>query len=110
VNNLLSGVNLPAGCDLHVQPPDGPTGEIFRYTVQSRTGRSTNELLAIQDWTVERQLKSVPGVADIAAFGGTRKVYEISVNPAMLAKYDMTPLEVFEAVQKSNMNVGRRRD
>ena len=106
VNNLLSGVNLPAGCDSHVQPPYGPTGEIFRYTVQSRAGRSTNELLALQDWVVERQLKSVPGVADIAAFGGTRKVYEISVNPAMLAKYDMTPLEVYEAVQKSNLNVG----
>ena len=106
VNNLLSGVNLPTGCDSHVQPPYGPTGEIFRYTVQSRTGRSTNELLALQDWVVERQLKSVPGVADIAAFGGTRKVYEISVNPAMLAKYDMSPLEVYEAVQKSNLNVG----
>ncbi len=41
VNNVLPGVNLPAGCDSHVQPPYGPTGEIFRYTVQSRTGRST---------------------------------------------------------------------
>ena len=106
VNNLLQGVNLPAGCDSNVQPPYGPTGEIFRYTVQSRLGRSTNDLLALQDWVVERQLKSVPGVADIAAFGGTRKVYEISVNPALLQKYDMTPTEVYEAVQKSNLNVG----
>ena len=40
VNNLLAGVNLPDGCENHVQPPYGPTGEIFRYTVQSRTGRS----------------------------------------------------------------------
>jgi cobalt-zinc-cadmium resistance protein CzcA len=108
VNNLLAGVNFPDGCEVHVQPPYGPTGEIFRYTVQStsKAGRSTNDLLAIQDWVVERALKAVPGVADIAAFGGTKKIYEITVDPALLAKYDLTPLEVYEAVQKSNMNVG----
>ncbi|MCC3159333.1 CusA/CzcA family heavy metal efflux RND transporter [Hymenobacter sp. 15J16-1T3B] len=106
VNNLLAGVNFPEGCENHVQPPYGPTGEIFRYTVQSKAGRSTNDLLAIQDWTVERALKSVPGVADIAAFGGTKKIYEISVDPAQLQKYNLTPTDVYEAVQKSNLNVG----
>ena len=106
VNNLLQNVNLPAGYDSNVQPPYGPTGEIFRYTVQSRQARSSNDLLALQGWVIERQLKSVPGVTDIAAFGGTRKVYEISVNPALLQKYDMSPLEVYQAVQKSNLNVG----
>ena len=106
VNNLLQNVNLPAGYDSNVQPPYGPTSEIFRYTVQSRQARSSNDLLALQGWVIERQLKSVPGVADIAAFGGTRKVYEISVNPALLQKYDMSPLEVYQAVQKSNLNVG----
>ncbi|GAA3968990.1 CusA/CzcA family heavy metal efflux RND transporter [Hymenobacter antarcticus] len=105
VNNLLAGVNLPEGCENHVQPPYGPTGEIFRYTVQG-PGRSTNELLTLQDWVVERQLKAVPGVADIAAFGGTRKVYEITAEPALLQKYGLTPLEVFQAVQRSNVNVG----
>ncbi|PJJ52951.1 efflux RND transporter permease subunit [Hymenobacter chitinivorans] len=105
VNNLLAGVSLPSDCENHVQPPYGPTGEIFRYTVQGK-GRSTNDLLAIQDWVVERALKSVPGVADIAAFGGTKKVYEITADPAQLQMYNLTPLEVFQAVQKSNINVG----
>ncbi|SFP77296.1 efflux RND transporter permease subunit [Hymenobacter arizonensis] len=105
VNNLLAGVALPPDCENHVQPPYGPTGEIFRYTVQG-AGRNTNELLALQDWVVERALKSVEGVADIAAFGGTKKVYEITVEPAQLEKYGLTPLEVFEAVRKSNVNVG----
>jgi len=105
VNNLLAGVALPPDCENHVQPPYGPTGEIFRYTVQG-PGRSTNDLLALQDWVVERALKSVEGVADIAAFGGTKKVYEITVDPAQLEKYGLTPLEVFEAVRKSNVNVG----
>ncbi|OGX85099.1 efflux RND transporter permease subunit [Hymenobacter glacialis] len=105
VNNLLAGVSLPENCENHVQPPYGPTGEIFRYTVQG-PGRTTNELLTLQDWVVERQLKAVPGVADIAAFGGTKKVYEITAEPALLQKYNLTPLEVFQAVQRSNVNVG----
>ncbi|MFD2787878.1 efflux RND transporter permease subunit [Hymenobacter rubripertinctus] len=105
VNNLLAGVSLPDDCDNHVQPPYGPTGEIFRYTVQGK-GRSTNELLTLQDWVVERALKSVPGVADIAAFGGTKKVYEITADPARLQVYNLTPLQVFEAVRRSNINVG----
>lgn len=90
---------------LHVQPPYGPTGEIFRYTLQSKN-RTVTDLYTIQEWTIDRHLRSVSGVADIVAFGGTVKTYEISVNPNLLRKYDITPLEVFEAVSKSNINVG----
>ncbi len=104
VNNLLRNVNLPEGIDPDVQPPYGPTGEIFRYTLDS--DRSTTELLAWQDWVIDRQLRAVPGVADIVSFGGSRKVYEVNVNPLMLSKYDITPLEVYEAISKSNINVG----
>jgi cobalt-zinc-cadmium resistance protein CzcA len=104
VNNLLRNVNLPEGIDPDVQPPYGPTGEIFRYTLDSE--RSTTELLAWQDWVIDRQLRAVPGVADIVSFGGSRKVYEVNVNPLMLSKYDITPLEVYEAIAKSNVNVG----
>ncbi len=105
VNNLLRGINLPDGVEPDVQPPYGPTGEIFRYTLESRT-KTSRELLTLQNWTISRQLRSVPGVADIVAFGGQDKIYEISVNPQLLAKYDITPLEVYNAVTKSNVNVG----
>ena len=104
VNNLLRNVNLPQGVEPDVQPPYGPTGEIFRYTLKSE--RNTSELLAWQDWVVDRQLRAVPGVADIVSFGGARKVFEVNVNPLLLAKYDITPLEVYEAITKSNINVG----
>jgi heavy metal efflux system protein len=104
VNNLLRNVNLPEGVEPDVQPPYGPTGEIFRYTLAS--DRNTSELLAWQDWVIDRQLRAVPGVADIVSFGGARKVYEVNVNPLMLSKYDITPLEVYEAIAKSNINVG----
>ncbi len=104
VNNALQGVSLPEGVEPDIQPPYGPTGEIFRYTLDSK--KSSRELKTIQDWVVERNLKSVPGVADVVSFGGEVKTFEISVNPSLLADYDITPLDVYQAVQKSNINVG----
>lgn len=105
VNNQLRNVSLPEGVEPDVQPPYGPTGEIFRYTLKSET-RDSRELLTIQNWVIDRQLRSIPGVADLVAFGGQEKVYEISIDPNRLAKYDITPLEVYEAVSRSNLNVG----
>jgi cobalt-zinc-cadmium resistance protein CzcA len=48
----------------------------------------------------------IPGVADVVAFGGRDKIYEVQVNPTKLVKYNITPLEVYQAVTKSNVNVG----
>jgi len=105
VNNQLRNVSLPDGAEPDVQPPYGPTGEIFRYVLKSDK-RDTRDLLTIQNWTIDRELRRVPGVADIVAFGGQEKIYEISVDPLKLQQYDLTPLELYEAVSKSNLNVG----
>ncbi len=105
VNNLLRNVTLPDGVEPDVQPPYGPTGEIFRYVLKSNS-RDSKELLTIQNWVIDRQLRAVPGVADLVAFGGQEKTYEISIDPNRLSKYDLTPLQVFEATSKSNLNVG----
>ncbi len=105
VNNLLADVELPEGVTPEVQPPYGPTGEVFRYVLKSKN-RDSRDLLTIQNWIIDRQLRSVSGVADVVAFGGLEKTYEVSVDPNRLSKYDITPLEVFEAVNKSNLNVG----
>lgn len=105
VNNLLRDVQVPDGADPDVQPPTGPTGEIFRYTLRSET-KTVQELKTLQDWVVERRLLGVPGVGDVVSFGGEVKTYEIKVNPRKLASYDITPLDVYEAVSKSNINVG----
>jgi len=102
--NRLQGVDLPAGADAAIEPPYGATGEIFRYVVKS--DRPIKEITAIHDWVIERELVSVPGVADVVSFGGEEKIYEIKINPTELANYDLSPLEVFEAVSKSNINVG----
>ena len=105
VNNLLRNVSLPDDVIPDVQPPYGPTGEVFRYTLNS-SSRDSKELLTYQNWVIDRQLRAVPGVADVVAFGGQEKTYEVSVDPNRLAKYNITPLQVFEAVNQSNINVG----
>ncbi|AEV98788.1 cation transporter [Niastella koreensis] len=105
VNNQLRNVQLPEEVEPDVQPPYGPTGEVFRYTLQSDK-RDTRDLLTIQNWVIDRQLRSVPGIADLVAFGGQQKIYEISADPVKLQKFDLTPLQVFERVSKSNLNVG----
>lgn len=55
---------------------------------------------------IDRQLRSVAGVADVVAFGGREKTYEVSVNPILLQKYGITPSEVYNAVTQNNLNVG----
>jgi cobalt-zinc-cadmium resistance protein CzcA len=105
VLSRLGNADLPDGVKPEVEPPYGPTGEIYRYTLKSNT-KDIKELTAIQDWVLDRQFKSVPGVADVNSFGGEEKIYEISVNPDLLLKYSLTSLDVYNAVTKSNINVG----
>ena len=105
VNNQLRNVRLPADVDPDVQPPYGPTGEVYRYVLKSPT-RNTRELLTIQNWVIDRQLRAVPGIADVVAFGGQEKIYEISVDPIKLQKFNLTPLELYSAVSSANLNVG----
>ncbi|MBF9143933.1 efflux RND transporter permease subunit [Hymenobacter properus] len=105
VNNLLREVDLPDGITPDVQPPYGPTGEIYRYTLESKT-KTVRELKTLQDWVIERNLKAVPGVADVNSFGGEVKDYEIAVNPGKLQDFGLTPLDLYNAVQRSNINVG----
>ncbi len=105
VMSRIINVELPDGVKPEIEPPYGPTGEIFRYTLKSRT-KSLHELTAIQDWVLDRQFKAIPGVADVNSFGGEEKTYEVSVNPALLQKYGLTSLDVYNAINRSNINVG----
>ncbi len=105
VMSRLGGADLPDGVKPDIQPPYGPTGEIFRYTLRSKVS-NIRELTTIQNWVLDRQFKSVPGVADVNSFGGEEKTFEISVNPNLLTKYNLSSIDVFSAVAKSNINVG----
>ncbi len=103
-SNRMGNVEMPDGAGFEIEPPSGATGEIYRYVIKSKL--PIKEVTAIQDWVIERELLAVPGVADIVSFGGEEKTYEIKINPTELQNYDLSPLDVFEAVSKSNINVG----
>lgn len=105
VYNLIKGADLPDGVSPEVQPATGPTGEIYRYTLQSNK-RSVRELKTLQDWVLDRQLRSVPGVADVVSFGGEVKTFEVQINPNQLNSYGISNLELYDAIEKCNLNVG----
>src|SRR5699024_3771759 len=84
-SNRMGGVDLPEGADYEIEAPSGATSEIFRYIIQSDL--PIKEVTAIQDWTIERELLSVPGVADVVSFGGEEKIFEIQINPTELLHY-----------------------
>lgn len=105
VRSRIGNVDMPDAIKPEVQPPYGPTGEIYRYTLKSNT-RNIRELYTLQDWVLDREFKKVPGVADVNSFGGEERSFEISVNPTYLIKYGLSSLDVFNAVGKSNINVG----
>ncbi|MDR2466339.1 MAG: CusA/CzcA family heavy metal efflux RND transporter [Prevotellaceae bacterium] len=103
-SNRMQGLELPEGAASSIEPPSGATGEIYRYVLKSDL--PIREVTAVNEWLVERELLSVPGVASIVSFGGEEKIFEIKVNPLELANCDLSPLDVYEAVSKSNINVG----
>jgi cobalt-zinc-cadmium resistance protein CzcA len=105
INNNITSANIPDGVNPEIEPPYGPTGEIYRYTLQSNK-LSIQELKTLQDWIIERNLLSVPGVADIVSFGGEVKIYQVTINPDKAVQYNITAQEMFQALSKSNINVG----
>ncbi len=105
ITGLLPSVDFPEGAEFELTPPTGPTDEIFRYTLYSRH-RTPTELRTLQDWVIDRNIRTVSGVADVVAFGGPIKTYDVNVNPDQLSQYDLTALDVYDAISKSNVNVG----
>ncbi|MFN3466441.1 MAG: efflux RND transporter permease subunit, partial [Candidatus Brocadiales bacterium] len=98
---------LPSGVVPYLAPDATAVGQIFWYTVEG-DGYDLGELRAIQDWFVRYQLRSTPGVADVASIGGYVREYQIDVDPNKLLAYKVPLREVFENVQASNKTVGAR--
>ena len=82
-------------------------GEIFRYRIEA-PGVPLVEQRALQDWVIERTLRSVQGVADVVAFGGGVKQYQVRVDPNKLRNYNLTLPEVYQAIAANNANIGGR--
>ena len=100
----LQGLTLPNNLSPQWSPWS-PVGEIYRYILEGK-GYSLNDLTAIQDWYVRRQLKQVPGIIDVTTFGGTVRQYQAEIDPRKLLQFNVTLPQVINAVAASNSNVG----
>lgn len=105
VAERLNGVDLPPGVQPQLAPLSTAIGEIFRFRLKG-DGWSSRDLRTLEDWTVERQLRAVPGVADITSMGGLIKTYEIRPDLARLKYFDVSLPQLFTAVGRANANVG----
>jgi len=113
INERLSTVAVPPGVE---RPEMGPVstglGEVFHYLLVPKPladgsgGMSLTDVKTLQEWTLKPALRSVPGVAEVNAWGGLNKQYQIRVDPALLRKYDLSFDDVVAAVPRNNFNVG----
>lgn len=113
LNSLPAGM-LPQG----VQPALGPDatalGQIFWYTLEGRdpaTGKPTGgwtpqELRSIQDFYVKYGLASAEGIAEIASVGGYVKEYQIELNPESMKSFNLSVMDIMDAIKKSNLDIG----
>ncbi|TVR40171.1 MAG: efflux RND transporter permease subunit [Bacteroidia bacterium] len=101
----ISEVELPEGASPELEPLTSPTGEIFRYTLQSDI-YSQRELRELQEWVVIPKIREVFGVAEVANFGGETTQFHCEIDPEMLQKYGLSLEDVIEAVDINNANAG----
>jgi len=103
----LSQVTLPAGLTPVMGTDWSPVGQIYWYTLHSTNPAYDNmELKTIQDWSMEKQFKSVPGVVDVASFGGMTREYQVRVDPAKLIAYGLSIGQVEQQLANNNTNAG----
>jgi cobalt-zinc-cadmium resistance protein CzcA len=105
VQERIAQAEIPADAKSGLGPLASVIGEVYRYTLQSRA-MPLVELKALQDWVLEREFRSVPGVVDVVSWGGGIKQYQITIDPARLRAYNLTLKQVFDAVSANNANAG----
>jgi cobalt-zinc-cadmium resistance protein CzcA len=101
----LTTVDVPPGVQPQLQPLSTAIGEIFRYRVKG-PGYTARELRTLEDWVVDRNLRGVPGVADINTFGGLVKTYEVNPDLAKMRFYGIALQQLYTALGRGNANVG----
>ena len=87
--------------------PENPIGEIYRYTVESPDHDLIKEK-EIEDWVLEKQLKTVPGVIDVSGFGGLTKQYHVDVDPQRLTYYHIPLATLFSTMRQLQHQRGRQ--
>ncbi len=103
----IAGVTLPTGLQPQIGSDWSPVGQIYWYTLQSTNPAYDNMALkSLEDWTLEKQMKSVPGVVDVSSFGGITREYQVRLDPEKLISYGITIAQVEQALTNNNVNAG----
>ncbi len=96
---------LPPGVTPSLGPDGTGVGHVFWYTLQG-DGYDLGELRAVQDWYVKFALQNVDGVSEVASFGGFQKQYQVSINPHKLVYFNVSAMDVSNALKANNRDVG----
>ncbi len=104
--NQVQG-RLPPAARSSLGPDATGVGWVYQYALVDRTGRhDLSQLRSIQDWLLRFELKSVPGVAEVASIGGMVRQYQIVLDPERMAAYGVSQQQVAEAVRAANGETG----
>jgi cobalt-zinc-cadmium resistance protein CzcA len=103
----LAQVSLPQGLQPQIGSDYSPVGQIMFYKLSSTNPAYDNmELKSLEDWVLEKQFKSVPGVVDVSSFGGMTREYQVRLDPARLVAYGLSTLQVEQQLTNNNVNAG----
>jgi len=105
--NRLKDATLPNGVTPVISPAGG-ISEIMRYQLKGPPGMSLTDLKTLQDWVVERRLRTVPGVADVSVLGGKTKEFQAEIDLNGMMAYGLTLPQIITAISAGNSNVGGR--
>jgi cobalt-zinc-cadmium resistance protein CzcA len=105
VMERLTGADLPQGVQPSLAPLSTCIGEIYRYRLKGET-QDSKELRTLEDWVVERQFKTVEGVADVVSMGGLVKQYEVNPDLSKIRYYGLSLQQLFTALGRGNSNAG----
>src|ERR1700691_450546 len=105
----LSQVTLPNNLQPQMGTDWSPVGQIYWYTLTSTNPKyDLMDLKSIEDWTLEKQFKSVPNVVDVSSFGGTTREYQVRLDPGKLVAYGLNIGQVEQQLANNNVNAGGR--
>ncbi len=103
----LSQVTLPPGVTPQMGTDWSPVGQIYFFTLHSTNPQyDVMELKSLEDWVVEKNLKSVPDIVDVASFGGPTREYQVRVDPDKLISYGLSLAQVEQQLTNNNVNAG----
>ena len=103
----LSQVTLPPGLQPQMGTDWSPVGQIYFYTLHSTNPKfDVMDLKSLEDWTLEKQFKSVPNVVDVSSLGGMTREYQVRVDPNKLISYGLSIGQVEQQLANNNVNAG----